>query len=116
MIKRLERKEKEQKEYEKWSSKKPNYFQLLTWLSYNINLWLFSYILYLNFPKIYRVSITISIWFILYTICKVSEDVFQKRIPYFSGKKVMERILWWGVSIFISAVVGKITGFYYGNR
>lgn len=113
LIKRLERKEKEQKEYEKWSSKKPNYFQLLAWLSYNINLWFFSYISYSNFPKIFRVVITISVWFVLYTICKVSEDVFSKKIPFVSGKKVMEKTLWWIVSIgisVISAFVDKITG------
>lgn len=110
LTKRLEKEDEKQKENEKRYSRKPNYFQLLPWVSYNINVWLISYVFCLNFPKIFRVSRTISIWFILYTICKVSEDVFSKKIPFVSGKKVMEKTLWWIVSIGISVFVGKITG------
>lgn len=110
LTKRLEKEDEKQKENEKRYSRKPNYSQLLPWVSYNINIWLISYVFYLNFPKLFRIIITISVWFTLYTICKVSEDVFSKKIPFVSGKKVMEKTLWWIVSIGISVFVGKITG------
>lgn len=107
--KRLKKEEERQKKYEKmYSPKKIDKFRLFSWLSFNINLWLVAYILHTFFPEALPITIVINIWFALYSISKILENVFSKKVPFFSSEKVMEKMIWWIITIIISGVGGWI--------
>lgn len=105
---RLKKEEKKRREYEKQYSKLDK-FHILSWLSFNVNLWLLSYIAFALSSKTLPVSIFIILWFTLYSISKVCEEVFKKTVPFFSSEKVLEKIIWWVVTIIISGAAGIIS-------
>jgi hypothetical protein len=110
--KRLKKEEERQKELEKLYSRRIDKFRLFSWLSFNINLWLVSYILYTFFPKALPITMVINIWFALYSISKILEDIFRKKVPFFSSEKVLDKIIWWVITLLISFFVGFITRVY----
>ena len=108
--KRLKKEEERQKESEKfYSGKKVDRFKLLSWLSFNVNLWLASYIAIIFTKKTLPIIIFVIIWFFLFSLSKVLEEVFRKKIPFFSSEKVLEKTIWWIITIFISGIGGVIT-------
>jgi hypothetical protein len=114
--KRLRKEEERQKELEKvYSERKIDRVKLLAWLSFNVNLWLAEYILFSSYHKILSdypnlliIPVAITIWFALYSVIKVLEDIFRKEIPFFSSKIVLEKWIWWLITIGISGIGGWI--------
>jgi sulfur relay (sulfurtransferase) DsrC/TusE family protein len=104
---RLKKEEQRQREIEKRYSKLDK-FPLLFWISFNINLWLGSYIAFLFSRKSLPIAIFIILWCALYSISKVGEGVFKKRVPFFSSEKVLEKLIWWIITIGISFAAGII--------
>jgi hypothetical protein len=108
LIDRLEKEEKWQKEYEKIYFRLDK-FRILSWLSFNTNLWLASYIAFSFSKKSLPITIFVVLWFTLYSISKVSEDIFKKRVPFFSAEKLLEKLIWWIITIIVSGAAGIIT-------
>ncbi len=99
------------KEIDKIYSQKPPYSKLGPWFSYNLNLWLVTYFVFLKYRKSQRLGsamITIDIWFGMYTIAKILEDIFKKRIPFFTSVKVIEKMMWGIITFLISVLVGLL--------
>jgi len=111
--KRLEKEEKRQEGLKKmYSTKRIDSFRLFSWLSFNINLWLISYMLHTFFKKALPITMFINIWFALYSISKILEDIFRKKVPFFSSEKVLDKLIWWVITLLISFFVGFITRVY----
>lgn len=104
---RLKKEEQRQREIQKRYSKMDK-FPILSWLSFNVNLWLSSYIAFSLSPKSLPIAVFIILWFALYSTSKVCENVFEKRVPFFSSEKVLEKAVWWIATIGISFVAGVI--------
>ena len=105
---RMEKEEKWQKEHEKIYFKLDK-FKLLSWISFNANLWLASYIIFSFSKKSLPITMFVVLWFALYSISKICEDIFRKRVPFFSSKKVLEKAIWWIITFAISGGVGFLT-------
>ncbi len=104
---RLKKEEQRQKEIKKRYSKMDK-SPILSWLSFNVNLWLGSYIAFLFSRKSLPIAVFIILWFALYSTSKVCEDVFEKRVPFFSSEKVLEKAVWWIATVGISFLAGVI--------
>ncbi len=104
--KRFQREKERWKEIDKIYSQRPVYSKLGPWFSYNLNLWFLTYFVFLTYRKLISTMITIDIWFVMYTISKILEDVFKKRVPFFTSVKIIEKMMWGIITFLISVLVG----------
>ena len=100
--KRIKKREERVKRINELKGKGFDMYRLGFWAFLTIILWREFFDIVRYFHKVLSYYIMLVIWFTLFSVTKILE-VLKIKVPFFSSEKILEKILWWVITIIISA-------------
>lgn len=108
--KHIEKGEKKIRRIERLKSRRLDMYRMGFWAFCTIVLWREFFDIARYFHEILPYYAVCIIWFTLFSMTKILE-IFKIKVPFFSTQKILERILWWIITIVISATGGLVVKF-----
>lgn len=85
-------------------------YRLGFWAFLIIILWREFFDIAHHFSRFLPYYVMFTTWFTLYLVAKILE-VLRIRVPFFSSEKIIEKTLWWVITIVVSAIGWVVTKF-----